>query len=758
MAFLGAHNNDPMQLDNLDEEKELTITKINFPKQQEYNNNKQNNNLFSQLPDEIIQFHIIPLLDVLSLGFSFLPLNKKYFHLADSNEIWRERFFRALPKSQHEAFKKNAVLWRYAYSSELLAQATSSSSGSSSNHAGVLSEDEMVDSGKNGNNNSGIGVNSSGNGSNDVIYNEQAINFKELYKTLFVQGRFAGHRFLNSGNYKRDQYSHHITYFYLIDLFKNNYSENSSSSSLSQQNTAIGPSNSQQSSLQQLSRFSTLTTNNNTKNNNNFNQNHNNANNFLLDNYKCIDMIFNQTIWPSIELFKGRTRERTALEDEESKEYYAVNGIVMGMYFVMFQEWMSNDLRAHVIGRKLVYKKNNTTINNNNRNNLIRNVNVLDDIGIDQNKKDDISVVIHGVWSDNKERCGLFTSENVDWNTTNFDLTILGTKLHDINYKRLYDLENEIKMFSKLTAFRNWQMTTFTKYNNNNQSTSLFDNYYNNNNQHNQQPFIVKNEYQVTFDCDTYMRGEAILKNSTIISQSNVSSSNNMNQQQQQNNQQQQGQHFQIIGNVLDNYVSFNLLNRGEHLFLAWCEFDNATNTTATNNNNHLFNTSTTRSSFNNGFDEKGNNEFSRLSVNANRLMELTTIPTIPLTGMPSTSANLGGPSSLMMNGGAPSSSHGRYSSLSLRRSSVASIGSSSSSSNNNTFNGGSKLLRRKSCFGKSNNNLNENVAIQPKDCKLSGFLMDRNGIKGYLVLEPVSSIVTLNNNSNNVTTIHSLP
>ena len=459
------------------------------------------------LPDEIIQYQIIPFLDVETMCCKFSLLSSHLYKLAEDNLLWRERFFNTLPSSQLEFFQNNPLYWKQCYNSK-----------STRNY--FLSLSPTL---------------------HERIYpslDAFSVNFKDLYRSTFVEGRLEGNRLLNSGNYKRDQFSHHITYYYLIDIAQNLKLTN--------------------------------------------------------EELRLVDKVFDQSVSPTIEFFRGRTREKGALNDDETREYYGVFGIVIGIYFVMYQEWMSNDLRAHVIGRKLTHRvkevsrhgdeiqregasvelrthdsafdykyfyneKLTSTPKNNDDFELSKFVNgdessypqylylnqSTEDKWDQRSKSQPVSLTIHGVWSDNKERCGLFTSENIDWSTSVFDLATLGSKLHDVNYRRVYSVDNEVKIFSKLTAFKYWKMTTHIKIDatlSNFQST----------------------EYNVSFDCDAYVRGEAAV--AIHHSQSGPSYSH------------QHHTHYQIVGNAVDSYFSFNLLNRGEHMFLAWCMFDDMKN------------------------------------------------------------------------------------------------------------------------------------------------------------------------------------
>ena len=439
------------------------------------------------VPDEIIQFHIVPFLDVQTLCCKFMLLSSRLRNLSDQNHIWKERFFRVLPFSQHGFIRENPVFWKNCFLSAAAA-VHSQQQGHATTLQKLLGQQQQLD--------------------------EWTINFKDLYRTVLVEGMLSENRLLNSGNYKRDQYSHHITYYYLIDMHPS---------------SQLSP-----------------------------------------NELRCIEQAFGQNLAPSIEFFRGRTRERGALNDHETKEFYGVYGLVIGVYFVMFQEWMSNDLRAHVLGRKVIHRTNK--INHENDvyrgeasdecideamvmepsmvdetfSSSIQGTTVFTEDRYDQKKNQEVSVAIHGVWSDNKERCGLFTSENVDWNTTVFDLSTLGTKLHDVNYKRLYSVEGEVKMFSCLTAFKYWQMTTYHTTNGEYAPSRM-----------------EKREYNVTFDCDTYVRGEAsLVHHNNYSTHTGPSNAPHM--------------HYQVIGNAMDSYISFNLLNRGEHIFLAWCQFNNA--------------------------------------------------------------------------------------------------------------------------------------------------------------------------------------
>nr|CAG4716281.1 unnamed protein product [Naegleria fowleri] len=639
------------------------------------------------LPDEIIQYHIAPYMDVKTLCSKFFLLSSYLKKLVDENHIWKERFFRVLPYSQFDFFENNPIYWKKCYHSEVTRRYFSS--------LNTAHQDRIYPS-----------------------LDELSVSFKDLYRTLYVEGKLSKQRLLNSGNYKRDQYSHHITYYYLIDMFESVKLEH--------------------------------------------------------DKLRCIEQFFGQQVGPGVEFFRGRTREKGALHDDETREYYGVFGLVVGVYFVMFQEWMSNDLRAHVFGRKInhrmvetydlnhlqqnhhdhtnlpsshhhldhhrhnnmlhirTYPSTNfqsqqqhaaplwndssssgsgshscpssvtntttatsttTTLNRpmrmrgsfkriplfastprhhhphwllheadrddeegdddtdflmededavmtatnttNNTNNMHESSSSMlspsnhdllmqdEDEEIqqvtssscplnhvfpqylflsqptedkwDQQQKHDspVSVVIHGVWSDNKERCGLFTSENIDWSTTVFDLSTLGSKLYDINYKRLYSVENEVKMFSRMTAFKYWRMVVnyslglpsyreeegwnlhqqnlSTSSSGSSTGSSSADGNRDAMQQQSQQQhahsYAVR-EYNVTFDCDTYLRGEAAL--------CHHHHHDGMDPHLHQGgpSQQQHAPHFQIVGNAMDSYISFNMLSRGEHIFLAWCQFD----------------------------------------------------------------------------------------------------------------------------------------------------------------------------------------
>ncbi|KAG2378476.1 hypothetical protein C9374_008115 [Naegleria lovaniensis] len=622
----------------------------------------------SPLPDEIIQYHIVPYMDVKTLCSKFFLLSSYLKKLVDENHIWKERFFRVLPYSQFDFFENNPIYWKKCYHSEVTRRYFSSLSPSHQ----------------------------------DRIYpslDEFSVSFKDLYRTLFIEGQLSKQRLLNSGNYKRDQYSHHITYYYLIDMFESVKLEH--------------------------------------------------------DQLRCIDKFFGQQVSPGVEFFRGRTREKGALHDDETREYYGVFGLVVGVYFVMFQEWMSNDLRAHVFGRKINHRmvetygpppsnphrsmnplfqqqqqqgpsslpmnemerscmtaastSHSNRIHNRMRTNSRRiplfastprhhhwllyhggaddprqdlveedDFNEMDDYLLededsimnesntsqeatlksqtvvheqesqpsfaipsnvrdeevtpittttanpmstswnatssssnifpqylflnqptedkwDQQQKHDspVSVVIHGVWSDNKERCGLFTSENIDWSTTVFDLSTLGSKLYDINYKRLYSVENEVKMFSRMTAFKYWRMVVhysrvpehvWNQHFSNDGFSAATSHHQDVNNLHGDaygHCYGVR-EYNVTFDCDTYLRGEAALchhqhhhgASATTITDSHHDATTLSQGGPSQQQQQQHTPHFQIVGNAMDSYISFNMLSRGEHVFLAWCQFD----------------------------------------------------------------------------------------------------------------------------------------------------------------------------------------
>jgi len=235
--------------------------------------------------------------------------------------------------------------------------------------------------------------------------------------------------------------------------------------------------------------------------------------------------------FPCIEFFSGRCTSMDGIishVDDENRYHFF--GISIGLYVVLFQVWHPHcDLITNVIGRKVPYKPRS--------NKHIKKITMEEKWTLPKNYSknmrgtcgEKIDLAIHGVWSDCTDRCGMFTCENVNWRTTKLETNILQNKLLNINYKN-YDYELEKITFGVLQSTK-WELVV---------GDCLFI---------------------VDFSSSTYnqhIQGTASTTNETV-----------------------ECKEFQVDGNLLDCYLSFNLLAKEtpfsspSHYCTVLCEWNN---------------------------------------------------------------------------------------------------------------------------------------------------------------------------------------
>ncbi|EFC39144.1 predicted protein [Naegleria gruberi] len=155
----------------------------------------------------------------------------------------------------------------------------------------------------------------------------------------------------------------------------------------------------------------------------------------------------------NIEFFTGKC---FAIDAPDSDNYIYF-GISWGLYISIFQIWhTSTDLITNVLGRKIVYKAKKKREGQGKEELWTQEKNYK--YNMREDKGANIDVAIHGVWCDSINRSGFCSSENVNQRQfKNFNVVDINNKLIKINYDT-FDFEYE-KNSLLLLRKQDWKLS-----------------------------------------------------------------------------------------------------------------------------------------------------------------------------------------------------------------------------------------------------------------------------------------------------------